>query len=52
MAELTWTTEAERWLRDIHDYIAQYNPSAAIRTVGIFAHNTSADEGLAAPASP
>jgi len=20
MAELTWTAEAERWLRDIHDY--------------------------------
>lgn len=22
MAELTWTAEAERWLRDIYDYIA------------------------------
>lgn len=33
MAELTWTAEAERWLRDIHDYIAQDNPAAAIRTV-------------------
>ena len=33
MAELTWTAEAERWLRDIHDYIAQDNPAAATRTV-------------------
>jgi plasmid stabilization system protein ParE len=33
MAELTWTAEAERWLRDIYDYIAQDNPAAAIRTV-------------------
>jgi len=33
MAELIWTAEAERWLRDIHDYIAQDNPSAAVRTV-------------------
>jgi len=33
MAELTWTAEAERWLRDIHDYIARDNPAAAIRTV-------------------
>lgn len=33
MAELTWTAEAERWLRDIHDFIAQDNPAAAARTV-------------------
>jgi|CXWL01.1.fsa_nt_gi plasmid stabilization system protein ParE len=33
MAELTWTAEAERWLRDIHDFIAQDNPAAAIRTI-------------------
>jgi toxin ParE1/3/4 len=33
MGELTWTVEAERWLRDIHDYIAQVNPVAANRTV-------------------
>ena len=33
MAELTWTPEAERWLRDIHNYIAQDNPAAATRTV-------------------
>ena len=33
MGELTWTVEAERWLRDIHDYIAQDNPAAAYRTV-------------------
>lgn len=33
MAELTWTAEAERWLHDIHDYIAQDNPAAATRTL-------------------
>lgn len=33
MAELTWTSEAERLLRDIHDYIAQDNPAAATPTV-------------------
>ncbi len=33
MAELTWTAEAQRWLRDIHDFIAQDNPAAATRTV-------------------
>ena len=33
MAEINWTSEAERWLRDIHDYIAQNDPQAAIRVV-------------------
>lgn len=33
MADLAWTAEAERWLRDIHDYIALDNPTAAIRNV-------------------
>lgn len=33
MVELTWTVEAERWLRDIHDYIALDNPSAATHTI-------------------
>ncbi|MBS0351442.1 MAG: type II toxin-antitoxin system RelE/ParE family toxin [Proteobacteria bacterium] len=33
MAEIRWTWEAERWLRDIHDYIAQNNPIAAQRVV-------------------
>ena len=37
MAEIRWTSEAERWLRDIHDYIAQENPSAAARVAqGIY----------------
>ena len=37
MAEIGWTDEAERWLRDIHDYIAADNPAAAQRTIeGIF----------------
>ena len=37
MAEVVWTAEAERWLRDIHDYIAADSPAAASRVVaGIF----------------
>ena len=33
MAKLVWTEEAERWLKDIHDYIAQDNPIAAMKVV-------------------
>ena len=29
MAEMRWTEEAHRWLRDIHEYIAADNPRAA-----------------------
>ena len=29
MAELVWTEESERWLKDIFDYIALDNPEAA-----------------------
>jgi plasmid stabilization system protein ParE len=37
MATLTWTDEAQRWLRDIFDYISTDNPAAAARTVdGIY----------------
>jgi len=37
MAEISWTAEAERWLKDIHDYIAEDDPAAAIRVVeGIY----------------
>ena len=37
MAEIIWTEEAERWLKDIHDYIAQDNPAAADKVVsGIY----------------
>ena len=37
MAEITWTEEALRWLRDIHDYIAVDNPDAAQKVVnGIY----------------
>ena len=37
MAEIVWTEEAERWLRDIHDYIASDNPVAAAKVIaGIF----------------
>lgn len=38
MAELNWTLEAERWLSDIFQYIAQDNPTAARKVVeGIYA---------------
>ena len=37
MAEIRWTVEAEVWLRDIYDYIAHDNPSAAAKvTDGIY----------------
>jgi plasmid stabilization system protein ParE len=37
MAKLRWTPEAESWLREIFDYIARDNPSAAKRVVrGIY----------------
>ena len=37
MAAITWTLEAEQWLKDIHEYIAADNPQAAARTVqGIY----------------
>ena len=37
MGEIRWTAEAERWLREIHDYIAQDHPETALRTVrGIY----------------
>jgi toxin ParE1/3/4 len=33
VGEVRWTLEAARWLHEIHDYIAQDNPEAALRTV-------------------
>lgn len=37
MAEINWTAEAERWLRDIYDYIAQDKSAAAENVVsGIY----------------
>jgi plasmid stabilization system protein ParE len=37
MAQIRWTAEAESWLREIFDYIAVDNPTAAIDTVdGIY----------------
>ena len=37
MAEIRWTDEAHRRLRDIHDYIAADNPGAAQKVVsGIY----------------
>ena len=37
MAEIRWTEEAHRWLRDIYDHIAADNPTAAQEVVhGIY----------------
>ncbi len=33
MAEINWTSESELWLKDIYDYIADYNAEAANRVV-------------------
>lgn len=33
MAEIRWTIEAETWLKDIYDYVAQGNPRAADRAM-------------------
>lgn len=33
MGRVRWTSEAEIWLRDIHDYIARDSPTAARRTI-------------------
>ncbi|MBW2097117.1 MAG: type II toxin-antitoxin system RelE/ParE family toxin [Deltaproteobacteria bacterium] len=33
MARIRWTSEAEAWLKEIHDYIAEDNPSAAAKVV-------------------
>lgn len=38
MAEIIWTVEANRWLKDIFDYIALDNKNAAVKVVdGIYA---------------
>jgi toxin ParE1/3/4 len=37
VAEIIWTDEAERWLKDIRDYIVQDNPAAADKVIsGIY----------------
>ena len=37
MAKISWTSEAERWLKDIYDYIATDNPGAAAKIIaGIY----------------
>jgi plasmid stabilization system protein ParE len=37
MAEIVWTAQAGKWLKDIHAYIAQDDPDAATRVVsGIY----------------
>jgi len=38
MAEINWTREAEKWLLDIYEYIADDNPFAASKVIsGIYA---------------
>jgi toxin ParE1/3/4 len=41
MAQVIWTAEAERWLKEIYDYIAADNPRAAKRTVDAIAAKAS-----------
>lgn len=37
MAKISWTSEAERWLKDIYEYIATDNPHAAAGVIaGIY----------------
>ena len=37
MGKVRWTEEAARWLKEVHDYIAEDNPDAAQRTArGIY----------------
>jgi plasmid stabilization system protein ParE len=37
MAEIRWTSEAERWLHEIHDYLIQKSPNVAENvTIGIY----------------
>jgi len=37
VVKIRWTVESERWLRDIHDFIALDNPTAAVNTIeGIY----------------
>ena len=33
MAKIKWTSEAEKWLKDIHDYISRDNSTAAQRVI-------------------
>ena len=33
MASINWTAEAQRWLKDIYDYIAADSTEAATRTI-------------------
>jgi plasmid stabilization system protein ParE len=39
VAEITWTTEAQRWLEEIFEFIALEDPERASRvTLGIYEH--------------
>lgn len=40
MAKITWTTEAQRWLEEIFEYIAADNPRAAFQTVNAIYERT------------
>ncbi len=33
MAKINWTHEAEKWLKDIYEYIAEDNPFAASKVI-------------------
>jgi plasmid stabilization system protein ParE len=33
MGKVRWTSEAELWMKEIHDFIARDSPTAAQRTV-------------------
>jgi toxin ParE1/3/4 len=33
MVEIVWASEAQKWMQDIFDYIAQDNPLAAMKVV-------------------
>jgi plasmid stabilization system protein ParE len=42
VGQVAWAAEAERWLSEIHDYIAADNPAAAQRTLhGIYERGLS-----------
>jgi hypothetical protein len=50
MVEINWTDEAEKWLKDIHDYIALDNSLAAKRVIkGIYDKAQILDINLSSP---
>jgi hypothetical protein len=50
MVEINWTDEVEKWLKDIHDYIALDNSLAAKRVIkGIYDKAQILDINLSSP---